>query len=166
RRRAPVAGRSAGQGAQGVRRQGTRLACAEPSPVPRSLAMTSSLLPVLPLLAALLAACGSHHASAAAPDPDAIVNSDAVAMLSHGGKTFRHDTFGSEAFYGDRLRLHQAIAGAAHGGAGPGLSPRNALALGLKVDETALPPATADALRRNAVNLDDPQVTLDLLSAD
>ena len=45
-----------------------------------------------------------------------------------------NDTFGDEAFWGDTLKLHQAIAGAKHGGVGPGVSPKTALAVGLKVD--------------------------------
>ncbi len=57
---------------------------------------------------------------------------------SEGRRTFRFDTFGDEAFWGDTLRLHQAIAGTRFGGIGPGLSPREALALGLKVDQDAL----------------------------
>jgi hypothetical protein len=32
-------------------------------------------------------------------------------MLDEGKKTFRYETFGSEAFWGDTLRLHKAIVG-------------------------------------------------------
>ena len=39
-------------------------------------------------------------------------------MLDEGRRTFRFDTFGDEAFWGDVLRLHEAIEGA-HGGVGP-----------------------------------------------
>ena len=56
-----------------------------------------------------------------------------------GQQIFRYDTFGDEAFWGDTLRLHEAIAGSATGGVGPGVSPRTALAVGLKVDVDALP---------------------------
>src|SRR5262249_56314991 len=52
---------------------------------------------------------------------------------------FRYDTFGSEAFWGDALQLHKAIAGEKNGGIGPGVSPKTALAVGLKVDADALP---------------------------
>ena len=41
---------------------------------------------------------------------------------------FRFDTFGSEAFWGGGLHLHETIAGAANGGVGPGLSPGRRLA--------------------------------------
>jgi hypothetical protein len=59
--------------------------------------------------------------------------------------------------------LHKAIAGAANGGVGPGLSPKAALGLGLKVDVRALPPSLTAALKARRVNLDDPAVTLTLL---
>jgi hypothetical protein len=67
--------------------------------------------------------------------------------IIEGRRTFRFDTFGDEAFWGGQLGLNQTIAGARFGGIGPGLSPRQALALGLKVDEEALPPALAAKLR-------------------
>src|SRR3982750_3632426 len=56
------------------------------------------------------------------------------ALFSQGKQIFRFDTFGSEFFWGDQLRLHEAIAGEKYGGVGAGLTPRQALALGLKVD--------------------------------
>ena len=59
---------------------------------------------------------------------------DALRMIQEGRQTFRHDTFGDETFWGDSLKLHQAIAGAKLGGVGPGLSPKAALAAGLKLD--------------------------------
>ena len=60
-------------------------------------------------------------------------------LINDGRQIFRFDTFGDEAFWGDTLRLHQAIEGAALGGIGPGVSPATALAVGLKVDVEALP---------------------------
>jgi hypothetical protein len=84
-------------------------------------------------------------------------------MLVSGRATFRDDTFGSESFWGDKLQLHRAIAGAQNGGVGPGVSPKTALAVGLKVDVDALPPELQQALRRGEVDLDDPAVTLALL---
>ena len=35
------------------------------------------------------------------------------SLITEGRQTFRFDTFGDEAFWGDTLKLHQAIAGAA-----------------------------------------------------
>ena len=58
----------------------------------------------------------------------------AAQSIANGRNTFRFDTFGDEAFWGDTLKLHEAIAGAANGGVGPGVSPKTALAVGLKVD--------------------------------
>ena len=43
----------------------------------------------------------------------------AAQSIVNGRKTFRFDTFGDEAFWGDALKLHQAIAGSANGGVGP-----------------------------------------------
>jgi hypothetical protein len=86
-----------------------------------------------------------------------------VRMIAQGRHAFRFDTFGDEAFWGGRLELHRAIAGERFGGVGPGLSPRAALGLGLKVDSEALPARLVRALRAGRVNLDDPSVTLDLL---
>jgi hypothetical protein len=87
----------------------------------------------------------------------------AASTIRDGRDTFRFDTFGDEAFWGDQLRLHQAIEGSKFGGAGPGLSPRMALALGLKVDAHAIPQATKQQIANGSVNLDDPAVTLQLL---
>jgi mono/diheme cytochrome c family protein len=58
---------------------------------------------------------------------------------SGGKEIFRYDTFGNEAFWTDKLRLHEAIASA--------VDPTTALSVGLKVDADALPPGilkTAD----------------------
>jgi hypothetical protein len=63
---------------------------------------------------------------------------NARKLISEGRKTFRFDTFGDEAFWGDVLKLHKAVEGAKFGGMGLGLSPREALGLGLKVDVDAL----------------------------
>ncbi len=91
---------------------------------------------------------------------------NADRMLAEGKQTFRSDTFGDESFWGDSLRLHQAIEGSRFGGVGPGLSPRAALSLGLKVDADALPNRIIRDLRNGRLNLDDPAVTLELLRHD
>jgi hypothetical protein len=83
--------------------------------------------------------------------------------LDEGRKIFRFDTFGDEAFWGGALRLHQAIAGVANGGVGPGVSPKTALGVGLKVDVEALPAEVRTQLQAGTVNLDDPTVTVTLL---
>jgi hypothetical protein len=87
----------------------------------------------------------------------------AQGMLDEGRRTFRYDTFGSEAFWGDTLALHKAIAGEKNGGIGPGVSPKTALSVGLKVDADALPAALKKQLQAGRVNLDDPATTIALL---
>src|SRR5262245_25917069 len=94
---------------------------------------------------------------------DAHIAGHAQAMLNEGKNTFRFDTFGSEAFWGDQLRLHTAIAGEKNGGVGPGVSPKTALSVGLKVDADALPNGLKQQLAAGKVNLDDPATTLALL---
>src|SRR4051794_37644302 len=59
---------------------------------------------------------------------------NAQDMIQAGRQTFRFDTFGDESFWGEMLKLHQAIEGATFGGVGSGVSPATALATGLKVD--------------------------------
>jgi hypothetical protein len=89
-----------------------------------------------------------------------------VIEILRGRKIFRFDTFGDEAFWGDTLGLHRAIAGQANGGVGAGLSPKAALALGLKVDVNALPHSLRNDLRRGRVDLTSPATTLTLLKLD
>ena len=101
--------------------------------------------------------------TAGAPDG---TQEHARRMLEEGRQTFRFDTFGSEAFWGDALQLHRAIAGAKNGGVGDGVSPKAALAAGLKVDSAALPAALVAQIKQGAVNLDDPATTLALLKLD
>lgn len=91
------------------------------------------------------------------------VAQNALRMINDGRQTFRFATFGDEAFWGDQLHLHQAIEGQKLGGVGPGVSPATALAVGLKVDVDALPPALRQQIRAGKVNLNDPAVTLALL---
>jgi len=101
-----------------------------------------------------------------AAKPSAPLIERMARALQAGQHTFRHDTFGSEAFWGDTLKLHQAIAGAANGGVGPGLSPTAALGLGLKVDAEALPADLVTAIQAGQVDLEDPATTLALLGLD
>jgi hypothetical protein len=116
-------------------------------------------------LAAFVRSSGSAAAARAKPlrGADAAIREHALEALEEGKKTFRMDTFGDEVFWGDTLRLHEAIAGAANGGVGDGLTPAEALAVGLKVDVDALPGSLQSDLRHGRVNLDDPAVTLALL---
>src|SRR5262249_32843830 len=91
---------------------------------------------------------------------------DADALFRQGRDTFRNDTFGDEAFWGGTLRLHKAIGGEKDGGVGPGVSPKTALAVGLKVDASRIPAPVAKAIKQGKVDLDDPATTLALLKLD
>jgi hypothetical protein len=84
-------------------------------------------------------------------------------LFRQGQKTFRFDTFGDEKFWSGALQLDKAIEGAKNGGVGPGLSPKAALAAGLKVDATAIPTQVATAIKQGKVDLNDPKATLALL---
>jgi hypothetical protein len=96
-------------------------------------------------------------------DQDVANERAADQLFQQGKQVFRFDTFGDEAFWGGSLQLHRAIEGEALGGVGPGVSPRTALAVGLKVDSTALPEKLKNALRHGRVDLDSPATTLALL---
>lgn len=97
---------------------------------------------------------------------DRAIESNAQRMMMEGRRIFRFDTFGSEAFWGDALQLHKAIAGEKNGGVGDGVSPKTALSVGLKVDVDALPKALQNQLKAGKVDLDDPATTVALLKLD
>jgi mono/diheme cytochrome c family protein len=97
---------------------------------------------------------------------DRQINDNAQRMMEQGKQIFRFDTFGDEAFWTDKLKLHQAIEGAKLGGVGPGVSPKTALSVGLKVDMDALPADLVAKVKRGEVNLDDPATTLALIKLD
>ena len=94
---------------------------------------------------------------------DAAISHHGESLIEQGRQIFRFDTFGDEDYWGGMLGLHQAIEGAKLGGVGPGVSPATALAVGLKVDQDALPPALVQQIKAGKVNLNDPAVTLALL---
>ena len=102
----------------------------------------------------------SHHDADDHKNP---VVQNATQKVLMGEQVFRFDTFGDEAFWGGTLKLHQAIEGAKLGGVGPGVSPKTALAVGLKVDIDALPRNVVEQIEKGRVNLNDPAVTLLLL---
>jgi mono/diheme cytochrome c family protein len=72
----------------------------------------------------------------------------------NGQQIFRFDTFGDEQLWTNVLRMHEAIAT---------VPPATALAVGLKVDVEALPPAIITALKAGKVDLTNPAVTIELL---
>lgn len=88
---------------------------------------------------------------------DDLAERNARDLFKRGREIFRFDTFGDEQFWGDKLRLHEAVAT---------LTPAAALDLGLKVDADALPPQLRRQIARGQVDLGDPAVTLRLLQLD
>src|SRR5215471_16812567 len=114
------------------------------------------------LIVVALGITRSAKVSARSPNQNSVVQ-NAISKVEQGEQIFRFDTFGDESFWGDTIKLHQAIEGAGLGGVGPGVSPKTALAVGLKVDLDALPPSLVQQLKKGRVNLDDPAVTLSLL---
>jgi hypothetical protein len=115
--------------------------------------------------ASVVAGSGAAAPRKAAVPPgfDRAIAAHSQDMLARGREIFRYDTFGDEAFWGDTLKLHQAIAGAKNGGIGPGVSPKMALSVGLKVDSDALPKSVVDGIKKGTVDLDDPATTIALL---
>jgi hypothetical protein len=101
--------------------------------------------------------------AAAAPAHDVTIFTNAQMMIDSGRQIFRFDTFASEKFWGDKLRLHEALAGTNNGGSGPGVSPKLALQVGLKVDANAVPASVAQQIKNGQLNLEDPTNTLALL---
>ena len=86
----------------------------------------------------------SMHVSASDyQNRDRAVDFHALAMIDRGRNTFRYDTFGDQDFWGGTLQIHKAIEGQKLGGVGPGVDPETALAVGLKVDQDALPESSS-----------------------
>lgn len=79
-------------------------------------------------------------------------------FLAEGQKIFRHDTFGDETQWTDALHMNEVIQAA--------VDPATALAVGLKVDATALPAAVVAGIQDGSISLTDPQTTLALISLD
>ena len=71
-----------------------------------------------------LAAVGPSTAQTGGRQFEAAADAYARKLLADGKRIFRFDTFGSEDFWGGRLKLHRAIQGQKLGGVGPGLAPR------------------------------------------
>ena len=97
------------------------------------------------LAAALVSACGGS-------------SDDSAALAAQGQQIFRFDTFGDEAQWTDKLRMHEVIASA--------VDPTTALAVGLKVDSEALPAAVVEGIRNGSVDLKSPATTVALLKLD
>jgi len=97
------------------------------------------------LLMMAAAACGSSHSKSEA------------ALAAEGKQTFRYDTFGDETKWTDALHMEQVVAT---------VDPTTALAVGLKVDAEALPPAVVVGIQSGAISLTDPATTVALVKLD
>jgi hypothetical protein len=97
---------------------------------------------------------------------DHVLAQNSDKMYEEGRNIFRYDTFGSEKYWGDQLGLHKAIMGEKLGGVGAGLTPKQALKVGLKVDIQKLPRILVAAIQEGAVGLDNPKTTVALLKAN
>jgi len=86
------------------------------------------------LIAAIVSICGlplaimsqNTNSGGDARNFDGVIQRNVRQFMDQGRQIFRFDTFGDEAFWGDNLKLHQAIAGSKCGGVGAGGSPRTA----------------------------------------
>jgi hypothetical protein len=94
------------------------------------------------------------------------IEANADKLIDEGRKIFRHDTFGSQDYWGGKLELHKAISGAERHGVGKGLTPHQALQLGLKVDSDAVPKVLLEVIKGGSISLDKEKTTLELLKAD
>jgi hypothetical protein len=117
---------------------------------------------LLSLLVVTASGCSKSSSASVQGSGDA-AKDNAILMAEQGKQTFRFDTFGDEAFWGDTLKLHRAIEGSTFGGVGSGVSPNTALSVGLKVDVDALTQELVTQLKNGTVNLDDPANTLALI---
>lgn len=128
-----------------------------------TLAVSALVTVALVVSGAAIAGSDAQPGTTADVDTHKDLDAHAQRTLAAGRQTFRFDTFGDEAFWGDTIKLHLAIEGTRFGGVGPGVSPKTTLAVGLKVDVDALPADLVKNLRNSQVNLDDPATTLALL---
>jgi hypothetical protein len=135
------------------------------SPIVRYASLAAAAL-AIPLSLAL-SNCGLQPAKppVTTENVDHAIKANADRLFSEGQQIFRFDTFGSEAFW-TQTQLHRAIAGEKNGGVGPGVSPKKALELGLKVDALKVPAPIAALVATGKANLDDPGVTVALLKAN
>src|SRR5436190_726055 len=108
---------------------------------------------------------GDRNAPDMSGDPDDFndaIEKNMKEMFDKGKAVFRFETFGDEVFWTDQLQLQKAIADEKHGGIGKGITPKQALDAGLKVDLSVLPRSLRRKIAQGKL-LDDPWVTLQLI---
>lgn len=121
------------------------------------------------VLGSVLLQCSTQKDTRETPDrsgdPDdynQAIRKNADDMMEKGKAVFRFETFGDEVFWTDKLKLHKIVVDEKHGGIGDGLTPKEALSLGLKVDLHMLPEFLKKKIQEGKF-LDDPWVTKELL---
>ena len=129
----------------------------------RSVALLGSAVALLLVGGVIFNGTVSAFSLAKPKSVDAANARAASSLVAQGKQIFRYDTFGDQAFWSGTLQLDKAIEGAKNGGVGGGVSPKTALALGLKVDANALPKPVVAAIKAGKVNLNDPATTITLL---
>jgi hypothetical protein len=100
------------------------------------------------------------------PSDKSVSSTGHKSLERDGMDIFRFDTFGDEDFWSGVLHIDKAIAGTSNGGFGQGVSPKTALAVGLKVDADALPLEVVQGITSGALSLDSASTTLELLKRD
>jgi mono/diheme cytochrome c family protein len=108
----------------------------------------SSLSPLAAVAAILVTGCGGSSDDSAQQQ----------ALAAQGQQVFRFETFGDEALWTDKLRMHEVIAQA--------VDPVTALSVGLKVDSAALPATVVQGIQNGSVDLKSPATTIALLKLD
>jgi mono/diheme cytochrome c family protein len=99
-------------------------------------------------------ACG-RQVSVTSSRPTGFEVDGEVTDVSAGRNVFRYETFGDEQFWTDTARMHEVVQ--------KSVSPKTALAVGLKVDAEAIPPDVAQAIKDGKVDLESPATTVTLL---
>ena len=94
---------------------------------------------------------------------DLQISENAKQMMEQGKQIFRYDTFGDEAYWTGKLKLHHAIQGSKFGGVGPGVSPKTALVSGFESRYGCAAGGPRRKIKKGEVNLDDPATTLALI---
>ena len=127
-----------------------------------SMISVTAMVTMLAAVVIVVSACrsgGASHAMRGTPTGFEPVALDASAhTLSEGKRVFRFETFGDEEYWTDKARLHEVIE--------KSISPAKALAAGLKVDSSAIPPDVAAAIKAGKVDLESPATTVTLLKLD
>ena len=125
-----------------------------PNPTRRDPRRSDAVLCTLAPLALALLAGGCETTVAGKPAAQASQasadRSMSPALVAEGQRVFRFDTFGDEQLWTDKLRMHEVVE--------QNVDPTTALAVGLKVDASVLPPGILQQ-----VDLKSPATTVALL---